>query len=214
MILLKNTIISEYENGNLSIHPFVKENVGPNSIDVTLAPVLRVYKAPRWHRRFDIGYLFRTFCAFWGYERGGHVELDVRDSNPVSEIVIPEGGFVLKPGIVYLGSTVEAASSDHYVPMYEGRSSMGRLGISSACCAGFGDVGFAYDENRKPTLAKWTLEITVTQRVRVYPGIRIGQVFFNTPDHDPEPNELYRGKYSFQQGPTASQSWADKATQS
>lgn len=91
---------------------------------------------------------------------------------------------------------------------------MGRLGISSHITAGFGDIGFAYTENGTvSTRAKWTLEITVVHPTWIYRNMRIGQVFFMTPDHEPRSNELYAGKYSSQQNAQASMSFLDREWQ-
>ena len=51
----------------------------------------------------------------------------------------------------------------------EGKSSVGRLGIDIHATAGKGDVGFCNT---------WTLEISCTQPVRVYPGMPIGQLIY------------------------------------
>ena len=55
--------------------------------------------------------------------------------------------------------------------------------------AGFGDNGFK---------GKWTLEITVTHPVIVYPGMEIGQLYYETIDGDS--SMTYAGKYQNQQG--------------
>jgi len=36
-VLLGSTIIDEVKNGRIIIEPFIEENIGPNSIDVTLS---------------------------------------------------------------------------------------------------------------------------------------------------------------------------------
>jgi dCTP deaminase len=51
----------------------------------------------------------------------------------------------------------------------EGKSSVGRLGIDIHATAGKGDVGFCNH---------WTLEISVSHKVRVYYGMPIGQLIF------------------------------------
>lgn len=55
--------------------------------------------------------------------------------------------------------------------MLEGRSSIGRLGMSIHVTAGFGDIGFD---------GYWTLEITVTQPTIIYPDIEICQIYYHT----------------------------------
>lgn len=211
MILLKSTIISERYAGNICIDPFNVDNVGPNSVDMTLNHTLQAYK-PKACKVSLRQRLLRLLAPELYHTC--NVELDVRKDNPTTALKIPHSGMLLLPGRVYLGSTNETASSNRYVPMYDGRSSMGRLGISSHITAGFGDVGFAYiDNGRVPTHAKWTLEITVVHPTWVYRNMRIGQVFFMTPDHEPHPDELYVGKYSSQQTAQASMSFLDKEWQ-
>ena len=100
------------------------------------------------------------------------------------EYTIPEAGLVLTPDVLYLMQTNEECGSEVYQPCYDGRSSMARLGIQSHISAGFGDVGF---------ISKWTLEVTVIHPVKIYPDIRIGQVYFNTVEGD---IKLYNGKYN------------------
>ena len=56
------------------------------------------------------------------------------------------------------------------VPMIEGRSSIGRLGIYIHVTAGFGDIGFS---------GYWTLEISVVQPVIIYPFVRIAQIYYH-----------------------------------
>ena len=96
--------------------------------------------------------------------------LDARRHNEIDtfEISATEG-FVLRPGTLYLGVTEEYTESHAQVPFLEGKSSVGRLGIDIHATAGKGDVGFSNT---------WTLEISVTQPVRVYAGMPIGQLIY------------------------------------
>ena len=68
-----------------------------------------------------------------------------------------------------MGSTIEYTETRRYVPFLEGKSSVGRLGIDIHATAGKGDVGFCNH---------WTLEISVSQPVRVYAGMPIGQLIY------------------------------------
>ena len=76
---------------------------------------------------------------------------------------------MLKPGTTYLGTTIEYTETHCHVPFLEGKSSVGRLGIDIHATAGKGDVGFCNH---------WTLEISVSQPVRVYAGMPIGQLIY------------------------------------
>ncbi|MEZ4773494.1 MAG: dCTP deaminase [Bacteroidia bacterium] len=95
--------------------------------------------------------------------------LDARKHNQIEEIIIPEEGFELQPDTLYLGVTEEYTETHGHVPFLEGKSSIGRLGIHIHATAGKGDVGFCNT---------WTLEITVVQPVKVYPGMPVGQLIY------------------------------------
>lgn len=99
------------------------------------------------------------------------VVLDMLRPNRVRRVPIPEKGYELTPGQLYLGRTVERTETHNLVPMLEGRSSVGRLGLFVHVTAGFGDVGFC---------GYWTLEMFAVQPVRIYPGVPICQIFYHT----------------------------------
>lgn len=89
-------------------------------------------------------------------------------------IKIPPTGYTLKPKRLYLGSTFETIGSTSFVPSLIGRSSLGRLGLFLQITADLGHIG---------TKHKWTLELAVVQPLKIYPGMRIGQVSFWKPDN-------------------------------
>ena len=95
--------------------------------------------------------------------------LDAKKHNEIDHFEIPEEGFVLQPNTLYLGVTEEYTETHNTVPFLEGKSSVGRLGIDIHATAGKGDVGFCNT---------WTLEISVSQKVRVYAGMPIGQLIY------------------------------------
>lgn len=95
--------------------------------------------------------------------------LDAKKHNKVEYIKISKSGFTLMPGVLYLAVTQEYTESLDHVPFLEGKSSTGRLGLSIHATAGKGDVGFK---------GFWTMEITVTQPVKVYVGMPIGQLIY------------------------------------
>lgn len=83
--------------------------------------------------------------------------------------IIPDDGLWLQPGVLYLGSTNEKIGSNKYAMSLVGRSSLGRLGMFLQISANLGHTNSNHC---------WTLEIYVTQRIKVYPNIKIGQVSF------------------------------------
>lgn len=171
-MLTGNEIRIQVKSGNIKIEPYYPENIGPNSYDVHLSDELLVYTG---------------------------AVLDPRQDNQYRAIKIPPEGLVLIPGRLYLGKTVEYTESPYHVPMYEGRSSLGRLGVFSHVSAGFGDVGFK---------GTWTLELVVAQPVRIYPGLRVGQLYWHNPDG--EILRRYDGKYQNQTNATPSRLYQDR----
>lgn len=167
--LTASKILEEMKLGNLSISPFNKNQLNPNSYNIKLSNILKKYNTS-----------------------GKHV-LDVYSNNDYEEKIIPGTGLILRPGILYIGSTEEIVSSDKYVTGIDGRSSIGRLGISIHATAGFGDIGFK---------GSYTLEIFVIQPVRIYPGIEIGQIYFE--DVVGDVDFLYNGRYQGQIKPETS----------
>lgn len=143
MILSDKQILAEIEIGNIVIEPFDRDCLGSNSYDVHLSKHLAVYSA---------------------------AELDAKIDNPLAHFEIPAQGYVLQPGILYLGVTQEYTESHAHVPFLEGKSSTGRLGIHIHATAGKGDVGFCNT---------WTLEITVVHPVRVYEGMPVAQLIYH-----------------------------------
>jgi dCTP deaminase len=128
---------------DICIEPFEPERLNPNSYNLTLHDELITYE---------------------------EVVLDMAQPNRTRRLRIPKEGIVLAPQKLYLGRTVERTETHNCVPMIEGRSSIGRLGLFVHVTAGFGDVGFA---------GFWTLEMFAVQPIRIYPGVPICQIFYH-----------------------------------
>ena len=112
------------------------------------------------------------------------------------------GGIMLHPGRLYLMHTMETVCAHKYVPIIDGRSSVGRLGIGVHITAGYGDVGFK---------GTYTLEVTVVHPTIVYAGSEICQIRFQTLQLGENETEYpkYSGKYNGQTGPKASGWWKE-----
>jgi dCTP deaminase len=95
--------------------------------------------------------------------------LDVKQINKGWYEKISTEGRLLQPNIIYLGSTLEYTETLNHVPFLEGVSSLGRLGLAIHQTAGKGDIGFK---------GHWTLELSVVQPIRIYAGMRIGQLIY------------------------------------
>ena len=113
--------------------------------------------------------------------------IDPKKETKYKKIKLTEEGYVLKPHKLYLGSTLEKIGSDKYVTQLIGRSSVGRLGLFLQVTAPLGHVGCNHN---------WTLELKAVQPLRVYPGMKIGQVTFWKILGDT--NKTYKnGKYNY-----------------
>ncbi|MCC7421513.1 MAG: dCTP deaminase [Planctomycetaceae bacterium] len=129
---------------NIVIDPFQESRLNPNSYNLRLHDELLVYE---------------------------EIVLDMKRPNRFRRYTIPPEGLELQPNQLYLGRTMERTETRNLVPMLEGRSSVGRLGLFVHITAGFGDIGFC---------GYWTLEMFAVQPVRIYPGVEICQIFYHT----------------------------------
>ena len=147
---------------NIFIDPFDPRKLNPNSYNLSLANELLVYDEPK---------------------------LDMKKKNTAHRIVIPDDGLWLEPQWLYLGRTAEYTRTEGLVPMLEGRSSVGRLGLFIHVTAGFGDVGFA---------GYWTLEMFCVQPIKIYPNVELCQIYYHLIEGDYEPYKS--GKYQHNEG--------------
>jgi dCTP deaminase len=177
MILTDKTIYDEIAARNIVIEPLIEENIGTNSVDLTLSKTLLMYTEQ---------------------------VLDVRKKVNSVPFIIPDEGLILKPGILYLTSTVEYTETLRHVPIIQGKSSLGRLGLFVHITAGFGDVGFK---------GHWTLELTCVQPVKIYPGMKIAQICYHDISEMPYTDYASKAdaKYNNQgKDPVASKNYLNK----
>lgn len=176
MILTGREIEKQIKNGRISISPYNPEQLNPNSYNLTLADGI--------------------------YEVSQESIIDMSREPSLTQIIsdVDKYGrkcYMLEPNRVYLAKTVEKTATNYYVPMIEGRSSIGRLGVFIHVTAGFGDVGFD---------GFWTLELVVTKPTIIYPYTQIGQIFFHAVDGD---ISLYNGSYNNNDGVQGSKIWKE-----
>ncbi len=142
-MILSGLEIAAKMGKEIDIDPYDPSQLNPNSYNLRLHNELLTYDNP---------------------------VLDMKQDNKASRLTIPPTGLQLEPGRLYLGRTVEKTRTDELVPMLEGRSSIGRLGMFVHVTAGFGDVGFN---------GYWTLEIFVVQPLVIYPNVEVCQIYFH-----------------------------------
>jgi dCTP deaminase len=112
---------------------------------------------------------------------------DIDRTPTTKEFIIPPDGFILEPNKLYLGVTQEIMGSEYYVTSLGGRNRIGRLGMFVQICADLGQLGKSH---------RWTLEINVIKKLKVYPFMQIGKVTFWMPkgEIDHSDTEFYATK--------------------
>lgn len=161
-MILSGLEIKKQIGTGIHIEPFDEKQLNPNSYNLKLHNELVVYD---------------------------EMLLDMKRENKVHRTLIPASGLVLQPNKLYLGRTVEYTRTHIYVPMLEGRSSIGRLGLFIHVTAGFGDVGFE---------GYWTLEMFCVQPIKIYSGVEICQIYYHILEGDFE--RYSNGKYQNNEG--------------
>ncbi|MFG3117898.1 deoxycytidine triphosphate deaminase [Streptomyces sp. NPDC048197] len=141
MILTGPAIAAARAAGEITIDPYDPDRLSPNAYDWRLGDNLRI-------------------C-------GG--DLDAAAPTDSTEIAIPRTGFVLQPGVLYLGITHEKTGSETYAQFLNGNRAIGARGIWVHVSAPLGHQGHAIH---------WTLEIRTSQPVRVYPRMTFGKLVF------------------------------------
>jgi dCTP deaminase len=182
MLMSDGDIRRQIESGRIGLDPLNLELMQPSSIDVRL---------DRFFRLFD-----------------NHKYAFIDPSEQQDELthlieVDPDEAFILHPGEFVLGSTFEFVTlPDDVAARLEGKSSLGRLGLLTHSTAGFVDPGFQ---------GHVTLELsnTATLPIKLWPGMKIGQLCFfqlSSPSENPYGSSTYGSRYQGQRGPTASRS--------
>lgn len=153
-VLSDSDIARELGYGGLDVSPVdLEEQLQPASLDIRLGDKIGWYEFPE------------------------DMIVDVKDDElenyVVEETISDDDGFVIEPDEFYLANTVEDISIPDYLEAeLMGRSSVARLGIEIHRTAGLFDPGFGFTDG--------VLEITssLDNPVKVYPGMRIGQLVF------------------------------------
>lgn len=187
MILGGKEIKRRYEEGDIFISDWDENRLNPNSYNLRLSDTLLVYDVEDGFDAYKRMKAHPTLYVELNEDKYPH--LDCKKLPKTKEIKIPEEGLILYPGVLYLGRTVEKTVTHNLVPMLEGRSSIGRLGMGIHVTAGFGDVGFD---------GYWTLEITVVHPLKIYPNMEVCQIYYHEISGDYK--EYNSGKYQFNEG--------------
>jgi len=150
-----------WRNGTLMTKDELQQAIGPNSIDVTLGSAILVQQKSKGvidpYQNRHTHYEPASMEKYWLHP--GTLVLGVTQERFVTD----------EP--LYPDVTQGFKQQTFFVQKYDGRSTVGRLGVASHITAGFGDYGFK---------DHWTLELANLGSVPVllYAGMRIGQISF------------------------------------
>lgn len=183
------------------IDPFNPAQMNPASYDLTLGDEVRVYDdwvSIDYNNRADGSSIMQR------RELDRRI-IDIRQEPKTTAFKIGPEGWVIKPGVGYLMHTHERVHTNRFVPVLDGKSSIGRLFVQVHATAGYGDPGFN---------GQYTLEVTATHAVRVFAGMRFAQIRFHTVRGRPEEEGLYAGSYQGEAslGAVASRAWKQFST--
>lgn len=159
MILSDKTVKVKIKSGEIVIEPFSEEFLQPASYDLHLD----------------------KFFLIFNKESVGIVDVKDKPENLMKEIEVDEKeGFIIHPGEFVLANVKEITGVDSkHVGRLEGKSSLGRLGLMVHATAGFLDPG---------NKLRLTLELANVSPIpiKIYPGMKIAQIAFETLDKDCE----------------------------
>ncbi len=149
MILPDHEIKKLIEEGRIGIEPLQENQIKSACVDLSLGPEIRIFR---------------------------HTHEPCIDSKVPSDYiestVMEKGKFILHPGEFILGITKEKVSlPDDIVGYVDGKSSLGRIGITAHITSGWVDPGFG---------GRLVLEITNLGRMPVvlYAGMKICKILF------------------------------------
>lgn len=167
------------------IDPYHSEQQQPCSYDLTLSKDIKLFEP----------FYKETECYITAYDRELHgvhyVEEDIS--------LYPDGVYELAPGQFIIASTNETVKLPNDIAgRFEGKSSLGRLGLTTHVTAGFIDAGFE---------GQITLEMKNENRfpIRIKRGMKIGQICFFYLDRTcahPYGEDGLGSHYQGQSGPT------------
>ena len=169
--LTKNEIQKAIDIGLIKIEPFVVEQIGPASVDLTLSNEFRIFKTQK-----DVYYI----------KDGSNFE-DITES-----VFIKDDSYItIQPNEMILGITKEKITlAENLCGRLEGRSRFARFGLAVHVTAGFMQPGISNQQ---------VLEIVNLGHapLALYPGTKICQFIFD----ECKGSAKYNGKFAKQEKP-------------
>lgn len=206
-ILTKNAILQALAARRITVEPLHFENLGPNSLDLTLGNMISYYPFIKMNEEggadrgdtITIGQLDTELRP----EDYGHMAMRMPMDPSVQHIrelplmdlahyqdtyqeEIPETGFVILPGNVYLVKVNETIWCADLVTEVAGLSRISRAGVSIHQTAARANIG---------DKCQFVLELTAMYPTVIYPNMRIATAFFLTTEGNITDEDSYKGRY-------------------
>jgi dCTP deaminase len=217
-ILTKAAILQAILYQRIRMTPFNKDisdsQIGPNSIDLTLGNAISFYPFVKLEdegefsgggdtitigqtsvdtRPEDYGHFAMKMPMDPDVQYLREMPLmDLGRYQDTYQTEIPENGFVLWPGNVYLVKVNETLWAKDLVIKVSGLSSLARAGLSVNQSADMVNVG---DE------VQLVLELSATYPTVIYPNMRIAAAYFETTEGELLPENEYHGRYEQKKQP-------------
>lgn len=159
MILSDRTIKEKLKSKEITIEPFSEEFLQAASYDLHLDSHFLVFST----------------------ENNSLIDVKKPMDKMMKEVEVDENdGYIIHPGEFVLANVKEITGVDNnHVGRLEGKSSLGRIGLVIHVTAGFLDPG---------NCLRLTLEMVNLSPlpIKIYPGMKIGQIAFETLDRECE----------------------------
>jgi dCTP deaminase len=178
-MLLSDKEIAYNALGHALISPYKDEQLQPCSYDVLLSDELLHFSG----------------------SKTGSIDASTKTLTGIkyNTISLNDSDYIMKPGDFVLGSTIEKVNiPNNMAARFEGKSSLGRLGLTTHITAGFIDAGFS---------GTITLEMKNENEfpIKISKGMKIGQLCFFKIDEDvarPYGSDSLDSHYNNQDGTT------------
>jgi len=162
-ILLKDEIKNAIEDGYIVIDPFDESKLKLNYYE------LRLDKRIKSFIPFDVVKTNKGYYSLRKKPLKNMIVLDVKSTNPLYEIEIPDEGIILPQNVVFMMNSLEFIKTNYYVPAFEEDNLLASLGAQIQTTSTISSIGFA---------GHALFRMVSVHPIIIYPNMTIGKVFF------------------------------------
>jgi len=162
-LLLKDEIKNAISDGYIIIDPFDESRLKLNYYELKLNRRIRSFIP------FDVVTTNKSYYSLKKKALKNMVVLDVKSTNPLYEIEIPDEGIILPPNVVFILNSLEYVKTDYYIPAFEKDNLLSSLGVQIQTTSTISTMGFA---------GHATFRMISAHPIIIYPDMTIGKVYF------------------------------------